>query len=145
MRVTLAAVLLCLPLSAETITFSKHVAPILFRYCAPCHRPGEAGPFSLLSYEDARKRAAQLAAVTKRRYMPPWPPGPGYGDFAGARRLTDEQIELVDRWVKSGTPEGDPATTPPAPRFVDGWQLGQPDLVLHMRQPYKMRAEGEDV
>ena len=133
------------PLWGQPVTFSKDIAPILFHYCAPCHRPGEAGPFALLSYEDARKRAAQLAAVTKRRYMPPWPPEPGYGDFAGARRLTDEQIELVDRWVKSGAPEGDPATTPPAPRFVDGWQLGQPDLVLHMRQPYKMRAEGEDV
>jgi Flp pilus assembly protein TadD len=145
MRATLAAVLLCLPLSAETITFSKHIAPILFRYCAPCHRPGEAGPFSLLSYDDARKHAAQIAVVTGRRYMPPWPPEPGYGDFLDAKRLTAAQIDLLAHWAKSGMEEGDRATAPRPPHFVEGWQLGEPDLVLHMRQPYQMTAAGEDV
>jgi Flp pilus assembly protein TadD len=127
------------------VTFSKDIAPILFQYCAPCHRPGEAGPFSLLSYEDARKHAEQIAIVTGRRYMPPWPPEPGYGDFAGAKRLTDEQIELFARWSKTGMLEGDRATLPQAPHFVEGWQLGQPDLILHMRQPYRMAPAGEDV
>jgi Flp pilus assembly protein TadD len=141
----LLLVLLCLPLSAETITFSKDIAPILYQYCAPCHRPGEAAPFSLLSYEDARKRAAQIASVTARRYMPPWPPEPGYGDFVDAKRLTDEQIDLLARWPKSGMAEGDRATEPRPPHFVEGWQLGQPDLVVHMRQPYQMAAAGEDV
>jgi tetratricopeptide (TPR) repeat protein len=140
-----AALLACLPLSAAGVTFSKDIAPILFQYCAPCHRPGEAGPFSLLSYEDARKHAEQIAIVTGRRYMPPWPPEPGYGDFAGAKRLTDEQIDLFARWVKTGMAEGDRAEIPPTPHFVQGWQLGQPDLVLHMRQPYQMAASGEDV
>ncbi len=141
----LLLVLLCLPLSGQTITFSKHIAPILYRYCAPCHRPGEAAPFSLLSYDDARKHAAQIAAVTGRRYMPPWPPEPGYGDFEGAKRLTAEQIDLLARWARSGMPEGDRSTEPRPPHFVEGWQLGQPDLVLHMRQPYQMAAAGEDV
>ncbi len=135
----------CLPLFSESVTFSKDIAPILFEYCAPCHRPGEAGPFSLLNYPDARKHAEQIAIVTGKRYMPPWPPAPGYGNFAGSKRLTNEQIDLLARWAKSGMPEGDPAALPPAPHFVDGWQLGQPDLVLHMRQPFQMPASGEDV
>ena len=140
-----ALLLASLPLSAESVTFSKDIVPILFQYCAPCHRPGEAGPFSLLSYEDARKHAEQIALVTGKRFMPPWPPEPGYGDFAGAKRLTNEQIDLLARWAKTGTPEGDRSALPSAPHFVGGWQLGQPDLVLHMRQPYQMAASGEDV
>src|SRR5580692_2783980 len=100
--------------ATRPVTFHKDIAPILFSQCAPCHRPGEAGPFSLLTYQDARKRAAQIAIVTGKRYMPPWPPAPGYGDFAGSKHLTDEQIDLLARWAKSGTPEGDPATLPPA-------------------------------
>jgi tetratricopeptide (TPR) repeat protein len=140
-----AVLLACTSLSAAPLTFSKDIAPILFQYCAPCHRPGEAGPFSLLSYEDARKHAQQMAIVTGRRYMPPWPPKPGFGDFAGAKRLTDEQIDLFARWSKTGTPEGNRADLPQAPHFVEGWQLGQPDLVLHMRQPYRMAAAGDDV
>ena len=127
------------------MTFSKDVAPILFRYCAPCHRPGEAAPFSLLSYNDARKHAEQIAIVTGKRFMPPWPPEPGYGDFAGAKRLTAAQIDTLARWAKTGMPEGSAGDLPPAPHFVEGWQLGQPDLVLHMRQPYQLPASGEDV
>ena len=135
----------CLRLAAEDVTFSKDIAPILFQYCAPCHRPGEAAPFSLLSYDDARKHARQIAIVTERRYMPPWPPEPGYGDFQGARRLTDAQIQLFAQWERNGTAEGDPSTTPPAPRFVAGWQLGTPDLVLHMRESFQLPARGGDV
>lgn len=140
-----ALLLFSLPLCADSVTFSKDIAPILFQYCAPCHRPHEIGPFSLLTYQDARKRAAQIVRLTQRRYMPPWPPEPGHGDFAGARRLTEEQIALLARWVESGTPEGDPAALPPLPRFTEGWQLGQPDLVLHMSQPYQLAADGADV
>lgn len=141
----LAVFLLGLPLAAAPVTFSEHIAPILFHYCAPCHRPQEAAPFSLLSYEDAKRHARQMVAVTARRYMPPWPPEPGYGEFAGARRLSDEQIQLLARWVETGMAEGDPHRMPPAPRFTEGWQLGKPDLVLHMRQPYQLPASGSDV
>ena len=133
------------PLLAQTVTFSKDIAPILFQYCAPCHRPHEAAPFPLLTYQDAQKRGAQIASVTRRRYMPPWPPEPDHGDFAGARRLSQAQIDMLARWVEGGMPEGDPAVLPPAPKFTDGWQLGPPDLVLHMRQPYRLPAEGSDV
>lgn len=145
MRVAALIAFLCAPLFAETITFSKDVAPIIFKYCAPCHRPGEAGPFPLLNYEDARKRAAQIAAVTARRYMPPWPPEPGFGDFAGAKRLTSEQIDILARWAKTGMAEGDRASMPAPPHFVEGWQLGKPDLVLHMKAPYPLAASGEDI
>jgi Flp pilus assembly protein TadD len=134
-----------LPLCSAPITFSKNIAPILFQYCAPCHRPGEAAPFSLLSYEDARKHADQIAIVTAKRYMPPWPPEPGYGDFAGVKRLSDAQIDLLTRWAKTGMSEGNRTELPPEPHFVEGWQLGQPDLVLHMRQPFQMPASGVDV
>ena len=77
--------------------------------------------------------------------MPPWPPEPGYGDFAGVKRLSDTQIDSLTRWAKTGMAEGNRAELPPAPHFVEGWQLGQPDLVLHMRQPFQMPASGEDV
>src|SRR5579863_8179653 len=86
--------------TAEPVTFTKHIAPILFAHCASCHRPGEAGPFPLLTYRDARKHAAQIVQVTRTRFMPPWLPEPGYGDFAGSSRLNDDQLALIARWVR---------------------------------------------
>ena len=141
----LIGVWLALPLTAGTVTFDKDVAPILYQSCAPCHRAGEAGPFPLLTYADARKRASQLVAVTARRYMPPWPPEPGYGDFADSRRLTDQQIRTIAEWVQQGEPEGNAADLPRAPQFVEGWQLGQPDLVVRMPVPFTLPASGTDV
>jgi tetratricopeptide (TPR) repeat protein len=129
----------------EVVTFNRHVAPIVYRNCAPCHRPGEAGPFSLLSYGDVRKRADQIARVTSSRYMPPWPPEHGYGELAGERRLSDEEIALLQRWARAGAPEGPPAEAPVPPRFTEGWQLGPPDLVVEMRVTYTVPAEGTDV
>ena len=76
--------------AAEKLTFTKDIAPIVYEQCASCHRPGEVGPFSLLTYADVRRRAEQIARVTQVRFMPPWPPEPGYGDLAGSRRLTDD-------------------------------------------------------
>src|ERR1700675_2784092 len=97
--------LLTLPLAAEPVTFNKDIAPLIFQYCSPCHRPGEAAPFPLLTYEDVRKHASQIVAVTERRYMPPWPPEPGYGDFIGERRLTADQLRLIAEWVQQGSIE----------------------------------------
>src|SRR5271157_4753840 len=108
--------LLAMAAQAQPPTFVHDVAPILYQHCAPCHRPGEAGPFSLLSYADAKKRAAQIAAVTSSRYMPPWLPEPDHGDFADELRLSESQIDTLARWVSQGMPEGDPAGLPPAPR-----------------------------
>jgi len=134
-----------LPPPAEAVTFNRDVAPIVHRNCAPCHRPGEAGPFSLLTYADVRKRADQIARVTARRYMPPWPPEPGYGEFVGERRLGADQIALLQRWVREGAPEGPPVEAPAPPRFTEGWQLGPPDLVVEMGETYTVPAEGADV
>ncbi len=132
-------------LSAGSVTFNQQIAPIVFQYCAPCHRPGEAGPFSLLTYHDARQHASQLAAVTARRFMPPWPPEPGYGDIADPRRLSDAQIRTFAEWVKQGALEGSPADLPAAPHFVEGWQLGEPDLIVEMPKPFLLPASGGDV
>jgi hypothetical protein len=126
-------------------TFNKDIAPLIFNHCALCHRPGQAAPFSLLTYEDARRRANQIVEVTQRRYMPPWLPEPGHGQFAGERRLTAEQIDLLQQWAAVGAPEGDPSDLPPLPQWKDGWQLGVPDLVVKLPQPYHLRAAGRDV
>ncbi|HET7294530.1 MAG TPA: tetratricopeptide repeat protein [Vicinamibacteria bacterium] len=133
------------PAAAERVTFNRDIAPLVHRNCAPCHRPGEAGPFSLLTYADVKKRADQIVEVTGTRYMPPWPPEPGYGDFAGARRLSDADVALLRRWVDSGAPEGAPEDRRPPPTFTEGWQLGPPDLVLALDAPFTVPAEGTDV
>ena len=133
------------PPPVEPVTFNRHVAPIVYRNCAPCHRPGEAGPFSLLSYADVRKRADQIARVTASRYMPPWPPAAGYGEFVGERRLRDDEIALLQRWFREGAPEGAPSDAPAPPHFTEGWQLGPPDLVVEMKETYTVPAEGGDV
>src|SRR5215469_12656275 len=100
------AAALATPAVASAATFNKDIAPLIFEHCAACHRPGEAGPFSLLSYQDVRRHATQIVSVTRQRYMPPWLPEPGYGDFAGERRLSDAQISTIAEWVQQGMPEG---------------------------------------
>jgi mono/diheme cytochrome c family protein len=131
--------------STERVTFTETIAPILYANCVTCHRPGEAAPFSLLSYEDARKRGGLIAQVTKSRYMPPWHAVHGYGEFADERRLTDEQIAAIDDWVKNGMPQGNPARLPKVPQFTDGWQLGKPDLILEMPASFDVPASGPDI
>src|SRR5439155_22148661 len=98
----------------RAVTFSDTIAPIVYANCVSCHRPGEAAPFSLLTYDDVRKRAELVAKVTAARYMPPWHAAHGYGEFADERRLTDAEIAAIGEWVKQGMPEGDRARTPRA-------------------------------
>ncbi len=126
-------------------TFTADVAPILYRECVACHRPGEAAPFSLLSYDDAKARATQIAEVTRRRFMPPWPPEHGKGEFEGERRLSDADLKTLADWAAAGAPEGNAKDAPPKPQFTDGWQLGKPDLVLTAAKPYVLAASGGDV
>lgn len=128
---------------ADHVTFCRDVAPILFSRCANCHRPGEAGPFSLLTYAEARAHARQIRDVTRSRFMPPWLPEAGHLRFQGERQLNDKEIETLDRWVAAGAPEGDVADLPPAPKFVFGWQLGEPDLVLESPL-FQLPAAGSD-
>ena len=139
------AIALVCSLPAYAATFAHDIAPIVFENCAPCHRPGEAGPFPLLSYQDVKSHARQIADVTRRRYMPPWAPEAGYGEFSGERRLTDAQIGLIADWVAAGAPEGNPSETPPLPEFKEGWQLGTPDLIVEAQNAYTLPASGPDV
>ncbi len=130
---------------AGTPTFNRDIAPILWKNCASCHRPGEIGPFSLLTYNDAAKRADFLAEVTSDRSMPPWKPEQGFGSFHDERRLSGQEITLIHDWSEAGAPEGDPQDLRPAPQFPEGWQLGTPDLVLKMGAPFSIAASGDDV
>src|SRR5579871_149266 len=116
--------------SSHPVTWSGEIAPILYENCATCHHPGGAGPFSLLTYQDAARWAPQIATVTQSRFMPPWLPEPGYGDFQDARRLSDQDIAMIGRWVKQGMPAGDLAAAMPPPKYSSTWEHGTPDLVL---------------
>jgi len=146
MNLRLAACIMAGPLLiADPVTFNKDIAPIMFKNCASCHRPGESAPFSLLSYDDVKKHARQIATVTKIRYMPPWLPDPGPARFADERRLSDDQIHLIQRWVEDGAVEGRAADLPPVPKFTAGWQLGEPDLVLTLPKIYTLRPDGPNV
>ena len=133
------------PAAADSVTFTENVAPIIFNNCTSCHRPGEAGPFSLTSYQDARPRARQIAAAVKARQMPPWKADHSDFAFKNDRRLTAEQIATIEKWVDAGTPEGDPTKLPALPKFTEGWQLGRPDLVVKMPEAYQVPAPGRDI
>src|SRR5262249_7950828 len=139
------ALVLLFTAPAGAADFYHDIGPIIYHNCSACHRPGESAPFSLLSYDDAKRHAAQIAEVTKKRYMPPWLPQAGYGDFSEERRLTDAQIAAIDQWVKAGAPAGTPARAAQPPKFADEWQLGTPDLILRVGQPYKLEADGPEI
>lgn len=126
-------------------TFTTAIAPIVWSRCASCHRPGQVGPFNLLTYDDVKRRAALIAQVTAERLMPPWKPAEGKGDFADARRLSAAELALLQEWIADGAPQGDPAALPPAPVWTEGWQLGTPDLVVAMPAPFTVQADGGDV
>ena len=127
------------------VTFSEHVAPIIFNNCAVCHRPGEGAPFSLLNYQDARRRGTMIARVTQSKFMPPWHPVAGYGEFADSLALEQGDIDTLQKWVATGMQQGDPRETPPVPKFTDGWLLGEPDLVVSMPAGFEVPAGGPDI
>ena len=141
------------------LTFNKDIAPILFERCATCHRPVDpedsvagtdpkcfaGAPFPLLEYRDVRAHAQQIVEATQTRIMPPWLPERSDTAFANERRLRDDQIAMIQRWVEAGSLEGDAADRSPVPKWPEGWQLGQPDLVLSLPEPYALQAVGSDV
>ncbi len=133
------------PAAERPSDFVHDIAPIVYQNCAGCHYSGGPGPFPLINYADVKKHASQIAAVTARRYMPPWLPQPGYGEFQDERRLTDQQIRIISDWVEAGAPEGPASETPAPPKFASEWQLGQPDLILKAEQPFTVPAGGPDV
>jgi len=131
--------------AAAPITFTEHIAPVVFQNCSSCHRPGEGAPFSLLTYRDVAKRAKLIARVTAEKVMPPWHADESDFAFAGDRRLTAAQIKLFQRWLNAGTPEGPTKKLPERPNFPNGWQLGQPDLIVKMEKPFRVPADGRDI
>jgi tetratricopeptide (TPR) repeat protein/mono/diheme cytochrome c family protein len=123
-------------------TFSRDVAPILYTHCANCHHPDGSAPFSLLTYEEVRPRAAAILHAINTRSMPPWKPESG-GPFVGERRLDHDDIELIADWVRDGAPDGDRSNRPAPPRWNDGWQLGVPDLIVELPE-YTLAAGTHD-
>ncbi len=130
------------PRAANAPTYSKDVAPILYKHCTTCHRPGEIAPMSLLTYKEARPWAKSIRAEVALGEMPPWHADGAHGQFVNDRRLTDDEKETIAKWVLGGAPEGDPADLPPRPRYADGWTNGTPDAVFTMQEDYPIPAEG---
>lgn len=127
------------------LNFSEHIAPIIFNNCTTCHRQGEATPFAFMNYNDVRKRGRLIAKVTENKFMPPWHAESADYKFQDERGLTAQQISTLGDWVKTGMAEGDPAKLPTLPNYTAGWQLGKPDLVVKMTEPYFVSAEGRDI
>lgn len=129
---------------AGPVTYHRDVLPILQNHCQQCHRPGEVGPFSLMTYRQAVNWAADIKDFTQTRRMPPWKPTEG-GPFHNTRKLTDRELATLAAWADGNTPEGDPKDAPPPRTFPEGWQLGKPDLVLTASNDYQLGPSGRDV
>jgi len=127
---------------APPATYAKDVAPIMFRRCAECHRPGEAAPMSLLSYKEVRPWAKAIREKVLEHSMPPWLADPAYGHFSNDRRLTQKEIDTIVAWVDAGAPAGDDNDLPPVPKFEQGWTIGKPDVVISLEQPVEVPATG---
>lgn len=140
---------LCLALTfgtaapTEAVTYSRHVAPIFQRHCQECHRPGEAAPMPLFTYADARPWARSIRKHVESREMPPWHADPAHGSWQNARRMTEEEIQTVLSWVDAGSPEGDPKDLPAPRDFVEGWNIGKPDVVFKIPKEFRIKAKGE--
>jgi hypothetical protein len=134
------------PRSSSTPTYCKDVAPILQKHCAECHRPGQIGPFALQTYEQARKRAGDLASLTADRLMPPWKADRHCGPkFQNDPSLSDAEIATLDAWAEAGAPEGDPADLPPPVTFADHWQIGTPDFIIEPEGSFTIPANHADI
>jgi thiol-disulfide isomerase/thioredoxin len=126
-----------------TLTYYKDIAPLLQTHCQACHRPGEVGPFALMTYKQAVNWAEDIKQYTVTRKMPPWKPTEGVS-FHNDRRLSDEEIKKIVSWVEGGTPEGNKSDAPAPAKFTDGWMLGKPDLILTVNDDYNVGPSGPD-
>ena len=127
--------------NAGGVTFNKQVLPILQKNCQACHRPGEIGPMSFLTYEETRPLAKAIKEAVLMRKMPPWFADAQIGHFANERRLTDADIRTLVDWVDRGAPEGVPKDKPAPVKWIDGWNI-KPDIVYTMPKPYAIPATG---
>jgi peroxiredoxin len=129
------------PSTQGSVTYTKHVAPILNKHCVSCHHADSLAPFALTSYADAAGWADTIQEVIEDRRMPPWHANPKYGRFANDNQLVEEEKQLVARWVKNGAPEGDAKDLPPPPPLLEGWRI-KPDMVVTMPKPFQVPAKG---
>ncbi len=134
--------LLTVSATGGTPTFTKDVAPILYKNCATCHRAGEIAPMSLLTYQQSRPWAKSIREMVARGQMPPWHSDQPHGVFSNDRRLSEADKNTLIAWVDAGAPEGNPNDLPATPRFTEGWEIGKPDLVLTMAKAYEVPASG---
>lgn len=141
-QLTLALTLAVCASAATTPTFNKEVLPILQNRCQDCHRPGEIGPMALLSYQDARPWAKSIRQAVLTKKMPPWFADPHYGKFLNDRSLSQAEIDTLVAWVDAGAPEGNPKDAPAPRQFVEGWNIGKPDLVIQMPNAFEIPAKG---
>lgn len=123
-------------------TYTKDVAPIFFKNCAECHRPGEIGPMSLMTYKEVRPWAKAIREQVVSREMPPWHADPAHGQWSNDKRMSQKEIDTIVAWIEGGVKEGDPKDMPPAPKFAKGWQIGEPDVVFQMPEEFTVPAEG---
>lgn len=123
-------------------TFYKDVLPVLQKNCQNCHRPGEAAPMSLLSYQEARPWASAIRQAVMTKRMPPWSADPAYGHFSNDRSLSAKDIQTLADWAAAKAPAGNPKDAPAPLHFVDGWNIGKPDMVVEMPKPYDIPAQG---
>jgi len=123
-------------------TYARDVAPILYKNCTSCHRPGEIGPMSLLSYNEVRPWVRSIATRVSAETMPPWHADPSIGEFVNDRRLDAKDKATMLQWIANGAPEGDPKDLPAAPHYTDGWTIGQPDAIVKMGEDYPIPATG---
>jgi hypothetical protein len=130
------------PPSAAAPTFTKDVAPILQKNCQVCHRPGEAGPFSMLTYEATRPWAMVMKLDVQSRKMPPWFADPRYGKFSNAMGLNSSEVETLAKWADAGAPQGDLKDMPPPVDWVEGWGIGKPDAVYQLPNAFDVPASG---
>jgi mono/diheme cytochrome c family protein len=146
MKKLLLAAFLAVPSAALAAdgapTFTKDVAPILYKSCVECHRPTMFAPMSLVSYDEARPWARSIKQRVVARTMPPWGADPAHGVFKNDPRLSDADIETIAKWVDGGAPKGDDKDLPAVPQFVDGWTIGQPDAVFAMEEEFTIPATG---
>jgi hypothetical protein len=126
----------------SNITFTKDVAPIIQKNCQGCHRPGEAAPFSMLTYEQTRTWAAAMKQAVHERIMPPWFADPHFGKFSNDRSLSQRDIDTISAWADAGSPEGDPSDLPAPAQFTSGWAIPKPDVVFEMPLEYHIPARG---
>jgi hypothetical protein len=130
---------------APNPTFTKDIAPVFYRKCTSCHRPGQIASFPLVTFDDVRSKLGEIARAVSSGSMPPWKPVQGYGEFRESRALTSDEVRLIQNWIDVGAPEGNPRELPATPQSRSTWELGRPDLILQMPTSFEVKNPHRDL